>query len=402
MTVAIAALRPCQWAAPAARPRLPQQSRRRVKLVWGLLILNVLTFYAGSTMVLPLPAAIGRIITQGALLVALLVVLSVNRPAAVRPSVFILLLAVLAAEALVASLRSEFVFGAMFRVCRLIGFIAVLWLLTPWWARRDLLLVRAHLTAVWVVLGTVVLGVMAAPGWPAPDGRLAGILWPIPPSQVGHYAAIVIGLTAVLWMTRVFGRGDRLGDGGRRGHRWLLLTHTGPRSVAMMVGLVIAGVSLFPARSRVRKTFQPAWSSCWVGVVPLSTDRSPPGSPAGRTPPIGAAHRPDQGLGRDASQARGPLQHLFGWGLSNRSFNGLPIDSNWFGRLLRPGHGGGHDLRLDPGVPVLIGAAGTRPRGPHRALALFVVVYCVVASFTETGLSDAPRTCWTWRWPPRC
>jgi len=29
------------------------------------------------------------------------------------------------------------------------------------------------------------------------------------------------------------------------------------------------------------------------------------------------------------------------------------------------------------------------PQGPRRALALFLVAYCVVASFTETGLSEA-------------
>jgi hypothetical protein len=34
-------------------------------------------------------------------------------------------------------------------------------------------------------------------------------------------------------------------------------------------------------------------------------------------------------------------------------------------------------------------AAWFRPQGPRRALALFLVAYCVVASFTESGLSEA-------------
>jgi hypothetical protein len=44
----------------------------------------------------------------------------------------------------------------------MVEFVAALWLLTPWWGRRDLLLVRCHL-ALAVVLGSVLLGVLIAP-----------------------------------------------------------------------------------------------------------------------------------------------------------------------------------------------------------------------------------------------
>ena len=37
----------------------------------------------------------------------------------------------------------------------------------------------------------------------------------------------------------------------------------------------------------------------------------------------------------------------------------------------------------------LLLAAITRPAGPRRAIALLLIVYCVAASFTETGLGDA-------------
>ena len=39
-------------------------------------------------------------------------------------------------------------FGTILRTFRLGGFVTCLWLLTPWWGRRDLLLVRCHLTAL--------------------------------------------------------------------------------------------------------------------------------------------------------------------------------------------------------------------------------------------------------------
>ncbi len=89
--------------ASPARRRL-----RRVQAIWALLILNVLTFFAGAPHILPIPGAAGKMITQFALVAALMLALSVNRPAAVRPSVFILLLSLLAAEAMITSLWAEF------------------------------------------------------------------------------------------------------------------------------------------------------------------------------------------------------------------------------------------------------------------------------------------------------
>ena len=37
----------------------------------------------------------------------------------------------------------------------------------------------------------------------------------------------------------------------------------------------------------------------------------------------------------------------------------------------------------------LLAAAYFQPRGVQRALALFLVTYCLVASFTEVGFTDA-------------
>ena len=36
---------------------------------------------------------------------------------------------------------------------------------------------------------------------------------------------------------------------------------------------------------------------------------------------------------------------------------------------------------------LLLLMAATRPRGPQRACALFLIVYCLTASFTETGMA---------------
>jgi len=87
-------------------------------------------------------------------------------------------------------------------------------------------------------------------------------------------------------------------------------------------------------------------------------------------------------------QLRRPrLEELFGSGLSNKSFGGLPIDSNWLATYLDQGWFG---LVVDAALlVVLILLAATRPRGLRRAIALFLVTYCLVASVNETGLGDA-------------
>jgi uncharacterized membrane protein YjjP (DUF1212 family) len=84
---------------------------------------------------------------------------------------------------------------------------------------------------------------------------------------------------------------------------------------------------------------------------------------------------------------RDQFQVIFGYGLSNKSFNGLPIDSNWLATY--------YDLGLF-GVFLCLAllvfvftSAYFQPRGPQRAVALFLVTYLAVTSLTETGLSDA-------------
>ena len=81
------------------------------------------------------------------------------------------------------------------------------------------------------------------------------------------------------------------------------------------------------------------------------------------------------------------LQDLFGSGLSNQSFDGLPIDSNWVATYLDQGWFG--VVMQVSVVLVLLGAAFTRERSPQRGVALFLVAYCIGASFTETGLAGA-------------
>lgn len=359
---------------------------RRVRIVWALLVLNVLPFYDEMPRLLPVPGIIGTIVTQSALLIALFLALSVNRPIAFRPSLFLFLLLLLPVQAVLISLQAEFLFGAVFRAGRLVVFVVVLSLLTPWWHRRDMLLVKSHLAVLWVILGTVALGALVAPDLALLDGRLAGIVWPIPWTQVAHYAAVAAGISVVLWLAGLLRRELALLS-VVVSVTMLLLTHTRTAVIALPAGVIVAGLSLFTARTRVRRAFAVCSVAAAIAALTVSSfvttwlargqDNDEVGQLTGRTAVWEAVINAPRSL----------FETVFGLGLSNKSFNGLPIDSNWLATF--------HDLGLfGVGVNVVLvvvvfAGALLRPRGPRRALALFLVTYGVVASFTETGLSDA-------------
>ena len=167
-------------------------------LAWGLLVVNVLTWDPNTT-ILHIPSILGQAITQGSLSASLLVILTVNRRLIIRPNVFLCLPSLLVIEAVLTCLEATYLKGTAYRTFRLGEFVATLWLFTPFWGRRDLLLARCHLRAMSIVLVSVAVGKVIAPGRAVDSGRLQGIIWPIPPTQVAHYSAITLGMVAVLW-----------------------------------------------------------------------------------------------------------------------------------------------------------------------------------------------------------
>jgi len=357
-------------------------ARRRVGIAWALLFLNSLTFL-GATVV-HIPSAAGKGITQAALGAAFLVTLAVNRRHMLRPNVFLCLVSLLAIEALVTCLQAQH-FGTVYRSFRLTGFAVVLWLLTPWWGRRDLLLVRCHLITLSTVLGSVLLGVLVAPGRALPYGRLSGVLWPIPATEVGHYAAITLGLVVLLWVCgHIAGRLTLAVF--VTAAAMLVLTHTRTALTAMVAGLLVAGLSLIVVKARVRKLFATAGVVAAIGIITLSgvastwLDRGESSqeltSLTGRTTVWSAL----------LTVPRDRFQVLFGMGLSNKSFGGLAIDSNWLASYNDQGLFG---VVLCAAILIfLLVKAYLHPPGVQRALAFFLVTYCLVASFTEVGFTD--------------
>jgi hypothetical protein len=354
--------------------------------IWLALYANVLTFM-GPTLLMPLPTPVGQLITQAMLPLALVLALLANAGVVLRMNFLLVFYTVMAVLALMVSLHGDFIIGSTYRAVRLVLFNLRPVAADPWWGRKDMPLLRAHLMCLRLITASVLIGGAIAPGAAvSTEGRLKGAFWPIPAPQVGHYSAVLIGVTVVLWFTGTMrGRTTLLTFVG--GGAALLLSHTRTALAAMLVGLVVAGISLFVGHVRVRRT---AAVSAVVAVVagtllgPWSGEGLARGQDSmemwqltGRT----------KGWSAIASAERGWLQEFFGTGLSNKSFNGLPIDSNWVATFLELGWAG---IAVQVGFLLSLAlTAVTRPRGPRRAVALFLLGYCLMASPTETGLGDA-------------
>jgi O-antigen/teichoic acid export membrane protein len=385
--------------APAARRRQksPEEKRlQRVRVVWALLFFNVLSF-AVQPIVFPIPHSIGQLLTQGSLALAFLLALTVNPRLRVRPNLFLSLYTLLAITTLMMSVRL-ISFGTAYRGFRLLGFLAVLWLLTPWWGRKDLLFLRVQVRFLVGILASVVLGLLLAPHKAyvlnAGARRLDGALWPMPATQVGHYTAELTGLVILLWLCGLWTRRRAL-PVLALSFGALLLSHTRTALLGLVIGLVIAGLSLLTSSRRVRRAFAAVVLITVTLVLPLSPVLSSWLVRGESTTEVSNLSGRTQVWPQVLSEPRPETNKIFGSGMGNGgvigalnpAYDGLPIDGSWIATYQNQGIVG---VVLEAAMfIVLLLIALLRPRSPARAMALFLIVYCLVASFTETGLGDA-------------
>ena len=154
----------------------------------------------------------------------------------------------------------------------------------------------------------------------------------------------------------------------------------------MVAGILVAGLSLIVAKARVRKLFAIAGAVAGVAVMTLSGVITTWLARGEGTSELANLTGRTKVWGPLLAFPRNKFQEIFGFGLSNSSFNGLPIDSNWLASYQEQGLFG---VVLCATILVfLVVMAYFQPRGVQRALALFLVTYCLVASFTEVGFTD--------------
>jgi O-Antigen ligase len=362
--------------------------RRRIGWVWGLLFFNVMTYAVATTNLIPLPSQAGKLLPESAVGVALLLILTANKRLLVRPNIYLILVTAMCLFAATMSFRGYFGLGSMIRWTRFALFVSSLWLTTPWWGRRDLMILQLQRRALMVVMVTVLVGVAFSPTkafGAAGGGRLGGIIWPIQPTQVAHYAAMLVGMTVVLWLAGV-SRSRWTGVVLAGAFGVLILTHSRTALVAMLAGILAGGLSLFLSRKRVRRAVVVTILVVGIGALsfsPLITrwfDRGENSqdlsSLTGRTNAWSAL----------LAQPRTETNAILGYGLSNDSINGASIDSSWLATYQDQGLVG--DVLQGLVLISLLIAALISPRGPGKAVALFIVVYLAFESFTQTGLGQ--------------
>jgi hypothetical protein len=374
------------WTAERTAPG-PSRTPALVGAVWALLVVNTLGSI-GVVTIVRIPRSIIQLVTMGSLVVAFALALVLNPRVRLRPSAYLLLLSLLLVVTLVSSARLEAGFGSLFRCFRLLVFIATLWLLTRWWDGRPTF-VRHHIRVLAGVLVSVLIGLVISPGTAMPDfysGRLLDAVWPLTPPQVAHYAAIAAGLTLLLWLGR---RTDRVSALIIAGPALvvLMLSHTRTATLGLLVGLAVALASLSLTNGRARKVFAGAALTAGLLAVlagPLVLAWFQRGqSQESLSNHTGRAKVWDALL----AAPRTTVEDLFGVGLGDKSFGGLPIDSSWLAVFHEQGYLG--VVIVAAFLLVLLTVAVLRPPSLSRACAIFLIVYCLTASYTEAGLGDA-------------
>ncbi|MGW1375811.1 O-antigen ligase domain-containing protein [Streptomyces sp. NPDC002446] len=365
----------------------PGSPPRLVAIVWGLLVLNTLGS-AGAKTIVPLPRSLIQMVTMGALVVAFALALALNLRLRIRASAFLFLLTLLLVPSVISSVHLESGFGALFRCARLALFVGTLWLLSRWWG-GGMTFVRHHIRMYFAALGSVAAGLVISPGAAMPElygGRLVGALWPLTPPQIGQYAAVIIGLTALLVMGR---RTDRASAAVIIVPSVILLalTHTRTATLGLLIGLALAIGSLVLTSAAARRFF--AWAVLCAAVAAVVLGSALQAwflrgqSQEHLTSLTGRAKVWDALL----AAPRTASEQLFGVGLGDKSFGGLPIDNSWLAVYHEQGLTG---IALVAAIIIVLGGVALlRPPSLPRACAIFLISYCAIASYTEAGLGDA-------------
>jgi hypothetical protein len=358
--------------------------RRRVSVAWYLLFFNTLTYWPGIS-ALDLPSKVGKGVAQASLPLAILVALTVNPKVKVRPNVFLCIVSLLVLDTMITAAEVH-TFGTMFRTFRLAEYVFALWLLTPWWGRRDMLLLRLTLRCVYVALASVVLGLCLSPHKAfSYQGRLTGAIWPMLPTQVAQCAAIAAGLTIVLWLGRLMSGRTTLA-GTTFSVILLLLSHTRTALIGLVAGVLVAGLSIFFINARVRKFFAMLATTVAVAVTTVAGVVTTWLARGESTESLTSLTGRTDYWSLVLNVPRSRLQEVFGFGLSNAGINGNPIDSNWLSAYMQEGLFG--VVVCAALLVFLLVTAFFKSSGVQRALALFLLTYTLLASFTEDSFTD--------------
>jgi hypothetical protein len=295
-----------------------------------------------------------------------------------------MLYAILPILALCAPLSGVGGAGTFIRPGRFFVAIAAHALLAPTWRRDPWLLANAHARVLRVMVAAALLSLVLGKGR-NPDGRLIAQVPALVAPQVGQFATVLVGITLIQAVTRA----PRL----PRGPLWivlgaaaLLLSETRTPLIAGAVGLTMAMLLLGLTHARARQAIASlvvAGPLLAVLLTPFFREYI-------------KRNQSDEFLasltGRRTAWAmvfdlpRTGFEQLFGVGYGDKSIEGRPIDNGYLATYHELGKVG---LVLVIGViAVFAFRALLCPEPVNRALAVFLVTFVAISSYTETGIGD--------------
>jgi hypothetical protein len=241
------------------------------------------------------------------------------------------------------------------------------------------------LIALSLALGSVLLGLLVMPGRALSGGRLTGVLWGIPATEVAHYAAVLAGVMIVLWFGGLVGGKVTL-LAAVAGVLIIVASHTRTALLGLAAALLVAGLSLVVARARVRKFFAIAGVVISIAVMTVAGVATTWLARGQDTQQLASLTGRTDFWTLVLNLPRTRFQEVLGFGLSNGSVNGLPIDSNCLVEYLEQGLFGVVVCAVM--LLFLLGAAFFQAVSTERAVALFLITYALIASFTQVGFAN--------------
>ncbi|HWC66450.1 MAG TPA: hypothetical protein VG478_00150 [Acidimicrobiales bacterium] len=364
---------------------LTRTERRRVTAVWILLFCSSLSWSIDQpAYVVPIPTRAEQVGTGLALLAAGYLAYRSNPRLRLQGAWPAVIYAVVPVVALCAPLAGVAGLGSMFRAGRFLAALGVLALLAPTWRRDAWVLANAHARVLRLMIGIALAWFVVGKGVNL-EGRLIAQVPALYAPQVGQFAAVLIGVTIL----QALSGAPRLPRGGlwiALGIIALLLSKTRTPLVAGAVALGLAALSLCLTHARARRVLAGlliAGPLLYVALAPfvrsfLRRDQTEDvlSTLTGRTTAWAKVH----------AFPRTGFQELFGVGYADKSIDGVPIDNGYIATYHEIGKIG--LLAVIVVLGVLAVRAFVHTASARRAVAVFLVIFVAIASYTETGIGD--------------
>jgi hypothetical protein len=364
---------------------LTPAERRRVTAVWVLLFCSSLTWSLGTPeYVVPIPTRVEQLGTAMALAGALYVAYRYNPRFRLEGGWPVAMYALVAVVALCAPLTGTGGIGTAFRAGRFGVALLAMGLIAPAWRRDPWVLANAHARILRTMIGLALVWFAVGLGV-NPEGRLISQVPALPPPQIGQFAGVLVGISVVQLVSRA-PRLPHTGLWAVCGVVALLLSKTRTPLIAGAIALAVAVLLLGLSHARARRVLAAlvlAGPLLFLALMPfvqayLRRDQSDAvfSTLTGRTSAWAKVH----------AFPRTGFQQLFGVGYGDKSVDGIPIDNGYLASYHEVGKVG---LVVVVTILVVLAARALVEATPaNRALAVFLVTFVAIASYTETGIGD--------------